>query len=56
MSDVLHALETAGAILFGVIVLIAVITGVTVKRGESAILLLKGEGGLKGRMRDKVHH
>ena len=37
MADVVHALETAGAILFSVIVLIGVVTAVAVKRGEAAL-------------------
>jgi hypothetical protein len=37
MSDVIHALETAAVILLGVIALIGIVTGVAVKRGESAL-------------------
>jgi len=37
MSDIIHALETAGAILLGVVVLIGVITAVAVKRGEASL-------------------
>jgi hypothetical protein len=37
MSDVIHALETAAAILLGVVVLTGIIAGVAVKRGDAAL-------------------
>jgi hypothetical protein len=37
MSDVIHALETAAAILLGVIVLTGIISAVAVKRGDAAL-------------------
>ena len=37
MSDIIHALETAAAILLGVVALTGVITLVAVKRGEAAL-------------------
>ena len=37
MSDVIHALETAAAILLGVVVLTGIITSIAVKRGDAAL-------------------
>jgi len=37
MSDIIRALETAGAILLGVLALIGVISVVAVKRGEASL-------------------
>jgi len=37
MSDILHALESAAAILLGVLALIGVISVVAVKRGETEL-------------------
>ena len=37
MSDIIQALETAAAILFGVVVLTGVIAAIAVKRGEAAL-------------------
>ena len=37
MSDVIHALETAAAILLSVVVLTGIIAAVAVKRGDAAL-------------------
>jgi hypothetical protein len=37
MSDIFHALESAAAILLGVLVLIGIVTAVAVKRGDAAL-------------------
>ena len=37
MSDILHALESAAAILLGVLALIGVVTAIAVKRGEEEL-------------------
>ena len=37
MSDIIAAMETAGAILLGVVVFIGLVTVVVVKRGEAAL-------------------
>ena len=37
MSDVIHALETAAAILLGVVALTGIIAVVAVKRGDAAL-------------------
>jgi hypothetical protein len=37
MSDIFHALESAAAILLGVLVLIGVVSAVAVKRGDAAL-------------------
>ena len=37
MSDIIHALETAGAILLGVVILTGFIAWVAVRRGDAAL-------------------
>jgi len=37
MNDVLHALETAAAVLFGVVILTGIIAAAAVRRGEAAL-------------------
>jgi ABC-type thiamin/hydroxymethylpyrimidine transport system permease subunit len=37
MSDILHALEPAAAILFGVVALTGIVASVAVKRGDAAL-------------------